>query len=357
MKAFVTGGTGFIGKRLVQRLVDRGYDVVCLTRHLEKAGALREMGATLVQGDIADRESMRPSITGADVVFHCAGWYELGLPSNAHERMARINVDGTANVLGLAIELGVPRIIYTSTVVVLGDTHCLLVDETYQRDSPFSSAYDRTKYQAHQVAERYIGEGSPVIIVMPAAVYGPGDHSIVGTLLRLLLRRMLPVLPAADTGFSLVYVDDVAQGHVLAAEKGRVGQSYILGGDVMTVGDAFRAVARLAGVPSPLLLLDSSLVTPAVPIANWLERYVSLPPLLSSEVVRSMGSTWWATSGKAERELGYTHRPLEEGMAETVIWEASQLRGRSPLVQTKTLLALIAGMGAVGALLLRGRRK
>jgi dihydroflavonol-4-reductase len=357
MKAFVTGGTGFIGKRLVQHLVDRGYDVVCLTRHPEQAAALRELDATLVQGDITDRESMRPSIAGSDVVFHCAGWYEVGLSPNAHERMARINVDGTANVLGLAIELGVPRIIYTSTVTVLGDTHCVVVNETHQRDSPFNSAYDRTKYQAHQVAERYVAEGGPVIIVMPAAVYGPGDHSIVGIFLRLLLRRMLPIMPAADTGFSLVYVDDAAQGHLLAAEKGRVGQSYILGGDVMTVGDAFRAVARLAGVPAPLLLLDSSLVAPATPIANWLERYVSLPALLSSEAMRSMGSTWWVTSGKAERELGYTHRPLEEGMAETVIWEASQLRERSPLAQSKAVLALIAGVGALGALLLRGRRK
>jgi nucleoside-diphosphate-sugar epimerase len=357
MKAFVTGGTGLIGKCLVQRLVYQGYDVTCLVRQPDQATELRELGTAFVQGDVTEREPLRQGMAGADVVFHCASWYEIGLSPHAKERMERITVDGTESVLGLAVELGVPKIVYTSTVAVLGDTHCVVVDETYRRASPFDNAYDRTIYQAHQVARRYIAQGAPVIIVMPGAAYGPGDHSIVGAFLRLLLRRMLLVLPAADTGFSFVYVDDVAQGHVLAAEKGQVGESYILGGDVMTVGDALGAVARLAGVPAPLLLLDSNWTTPLRPVASWLERYIPLPSLLSSDVLGLMGRTWWVSSGKAQRDLGYTHRQIEEGMAETVIWEAAQLRSQPSLVDTKTLLALMAGVGALGALLLRGRRK
>jgi nucleoside-diphosphate-sugar epimerase len=271
--------------------------------------------------------------------------------------MEQINVSGTENVLGLAVELGVPKIVYTSTATIFGDTHGLVVDESYQRDSPFDSAYDRTKYQAQQVAERYIAQGAPVIIVMPAQVYGPADHSVIGTFLRLHLRRLLPIMPGADTGFSLVYVDDVAEGHVLAAEKGKIGQSYILGGDILTAGDAFQVTARLAGVPAPLLLLGSNWITPLKPLARWVERFVTLPPLLSAEVMHSLGCTWWFTSAKAERELGYTHRSIEEGMAETVLWEAAQLRGQPAIVKPQTLLGLAAVGIFLGLILLRRRRK
>jgi len=356
MKAFVTGGTGFIGRPVVQCLLERGYDVTCLVRRPENAPDLRDRGVTIVRGDITHRESMRQGMMGADVVFHCAGWYEIGLSPSDAERMERINVDGTENVLGLAVELAVPKIVYTSTTAVLGDTYSVVVDETHQRDSPFNSAYDRTKYQAHQVAERYIAQQAPVVIVMPAGVYGPGDHSAIGTFLRLLLRRMVPFMPSADTGFSFVYVDDVAEGHVLAAEKGQVGQSYALGGDIMTVGDAMQAVARLAGVPAPLLLLDSRLLVPLRPLVTWLERFVPLPSLFSSEMLNTLGSTWWVTSAKAERELGYTHRPIEEGMAETVTWEVAQHRGQPAVLQSRTLALTMATL-VLGLLLLRGRRK
>lgn len=357
MRAFVTGGTGFIGKRVVQRLIERGYDATCLVRSLEKASDLRALGATIVQGDITDRETMRQEMTGADVVFHMAGWHQVGLPPSAADRMERINVGGTENVLSLAVELGIPRIIYSSTTAVLGDTHGVLVDETHQRESPFDSAYDRTKYQAHQVAERYIAHGAPVIIVMPSDVYGASDHSLTGTYVRLLLQRMLPVLPGADTGWCFVHVDDVAEGHILAAEKGEIGQSYALGGEVMTLGSALQVIARLAGVPAPLLFLDSGLLTPLNPLVSRLERFVTLPWLFSSEMLHLMGRTGWVTSAKAERELGYSRRSIEEGMAETVVWEAAQLQDQSAAVKTKAILALAAAALALGAILLRGRRK
>jgi dihydroflavonol-4-reductase len=357
MKAFVTGGTGFIGKRVVQRLTERGYDVVCLVRRPEKASFLRELGAIIVQGDITDRETMRPGMADVDVVFHCAGWYEVGLPPSAEAQMEQVNVGGTENVLALAVELGIPKVVYTSTTGVLGDTYGVIRDETHQRDNPFDSAYDCTKYQAHQMAQRYINQGAPVIIVMPAGVYGPDDHSIVRTLLRLLLRRMWPIMPGSDTGHSFVHVDDVAEGHLLAAEKGQIGQSYILGGDVMTFGDALQVIARLAGVPAPFLLLDSNLITPLIPLTEWLESHLTLPPLLSSEMMRSLGHTWWFTSEKAERELGYTHRAIEEGMAETVIWEAAQLQSQPTFVQPATVLALTLAAFALGAIFMQGRRR
>jgi dihydroflavonol-4-reductase len=357
MRAFLTGGTGFIGKRVVQRLLERGYDVTCLVRSPDKAVDLCEMGAAIVRGDITDRQTLREGMFGADVVFHIVGRFEVGLHPSAQARLEQLHVCGTENVLGLAVELGVPKIVYTSTLAVLGGTRGLVVDETYERDSPFDSACDRTKYQAHRIAERYVAQGAPIIIVMPAEVYGPGEHSVIGAFLVLQLRRLLLVMPGADTGFSLVHVDDVAEGHILAAEKGQVGQSYILGGDVMTAGDAFQVTSRLAGVPVPLLFLNSGRVASLRPLADWLERFVTLPPLLSSELLRSLGRTWWATSAKAERELGYTHRAIEEGMAETVLWETARLRDQPSFGQSKTLLALAAVPFFLGLALLWRRRR
>jgi dihydroflavonol-4-reductase len=356
MKAFVTGGTGFIGNRLAKQLRERDYDVICLVRKPERADELKELGATLVQGDITDKASMRDGMAGADVVFHVSGWYEVGLSPSAQERMEQINVSGTENVLGLATELDIPKIVYTSTTGVLGDTRGQVVDETHERDSPFDSAYDRTKYEAHQIAERYIFEGAPIIIVMPTQVYGPGDHSVVATYLRLLLRRSLPVVVAAETGFTLVHVDDLARGHILAAEKGEIGQSYLLGGDVMTVGEALQLAARLAGVPPPYLLLSSRWADPLVPLAERLEGRVTLPATLSPETLRSMGTTWWVTSAKAERELGYTHRTLEEGMAETVLWEMDRMGSPPLLVQPRMMLVLAVAAGVLSLGLLWKRR-
>jgi nucleoside-diphosphate-sugar epimerase len=358
MKAFVTGGTGFVGKRVVRQLMERGYDVTCLVRSPEQATHLREMGVTLVPGDVTNRDSMRAGMTGADVVFHLAAWHEASLPPGADERMERINVGGAENVLGLAVELDVPKIVYTSTVNVLGETHGVIVDETYRHTGPFRSVYDQTKHQAHQLAEQYAAQGAPVIIVMPGTVYGPGDTGMLCVLWQLLLRRMLPLLPGADIGLSFVHVDDVAQGHVLAAERGQIGQSYILGGDAMTIGDAVQIVTRLAGVPAPLLFLNSNLAMPLQPLMRWLERFAPLPPLLSAEMARWLGTTWLVSSDKAEHELGYTHRSFEEGMAETVAWEATQLHGKlafAPGRTTKVLLALTAAASVSGLiLLLRG---
>ena len=186
MKAFITGGTGFIGRRLVERLVQRGDQVQALVRSQKGAADLQAMGAQPVYGDVTDRETMREGMKGCDVVFHLAGWYKLG-GRNIGEGEA-INVEGTRNTLELAYELGISKIIYTSTVAVFGDTHGSLPDESYQGpEGPFLTEYDRTKWIAHyKVAHPLIEKGAPVIILMPGVVYGPGDPSLVGDLMRYL---------------------------------------------------------------------------------------------------------------------------------------------------------------------------
>src|SRR5690554_4242056 len=208
MKAFVTGGSGFIGRHLVRKLVERGYDVVALARSPESAQLLTALGARVAQGDISDESSMREPMRGADVVFHVAGWYKIG--ADDWMKAETINVGGTRKVLRLAHELGVPRIIYASTVAVFGDTGGRLVDENYRSNGPFLSEYDRTKWLAHyKVAEPLIEQGAPITIVMPGGVYGPGDHSMIGELMRQFYNGM-PAVLGPETTLTYAHVEDIA---------------------------------------------------------------------------------------------------------------------------------------------------
>jgi len=228
MKAFVTGGTGFIGQHLVRQLVERDYEVVALARSESGVEQLRTLGARPALGDITDMDSMREPMAGCDLVFHVAGWYKIG--GDDWMQAEIINVGGTRKVLRLAYELGIPKIIYTSTVAVFGDTHGNIVDETYHTDGPFVTEYDRTKWLAHyKVAVPLIEKGAPIIIVIPGVAYGPGDHSWIGDLMRTFYIGV-PVLAGPDTAFTYAHVDDIAEGHILAAEKGRIGESYVLAG-------------------------------------------------------------------------------------------------------------------------------
>lgn len=315
MKAFVTGGTGFIGGHVVRKLQARGAEVVALARG--SSPALEALGAQVVRGDIGDVESMRGAMRGCDVVYHLAGWYKIGSRTPADGR--RINVEGTRNVLTLAHQLGVPRIVYTSTVAVTGDSRGRMADESSPYGGPFLTVYDRTKWLAHhRVAVPLIQKGAPIIIVMPGGVYGPGDTSVVGEMLTLFCRGLLRVLPAPETAFTFAHVEDVAEGHILAAERGQVGESYILAGPAATLGELVRLWARLTGRRPPVLTVPAGLIRPFVPVMTAVGRVVPLPQTFTGEAARSLGVTYLARADKARAALGWQPRSLEEGMRETL---------------------------------------
>lgn len=318
MKAFVTGATGFIGGRLARRLLQKGYEVTALVRSEHDAQTLQAAGIKPVLGDIRNRESMRAGMQGSDVVFHTAAWYKIGSPD---WRLAEeINVQGTRNVIGLAHELGIPKIIYTSTVAVFGDTRGQVVDESYQNPGePFLSEYDRTKWKAHfEATVPLIEQGAPVIIVMPGAVYGPGDHSQAGEMMVWFLRGRFPVFPAPNLRLTFAHVDDIVEGHLLAAEKGLPGESYILAGPVYAMKDMVNLWARISGRPAPLLFLPPALVKPFAPLMGWVSTFLPLPNLLQQEAVAMVNATYTARSDKAQQELGWQVRSVEEGMRETL---------------------------------------
>ena len=204
MKAVVTGGAGFIGQALVRQLRERSDEVVAFVRDTEGATALAELGCTLVEADLGSItvERLAEMLGGADALFHLAGSYRVGIPESEHVAMFTANVVATRTVLDAAVRAGVPRTIYVSTVNVFGDTHGQVVDETYLRPQPpdFVSYYDETKYRAHLAAEERIAAGAPILIAQPGMVYGPGDHSQVGGVIRQAMAGTLPFLSAADLG-------------------------------------------------------------------------------------------------------------------------------------------------------------
>jgi len=313
LKAFVTGSTGFIGSRLVKDLLAHGYEVGGLAREVDRARALFP-NVQFTRGDITDRESMRPGMAGADIVFHVAAWYTIGIGKKDREQMYRVNVEGTRNTLELATELKARKIVYTSTVGVYGHTHGQTVDESFTADGVhFQSEYTRTKFLAHyEVAVPLQQRGAPLVMVCPGMVYGPGDTSLVQTMLRVYARRLLWVMTGADSGLTWAYVDDVVTGHRLAAEKGRPGETYILAGPALTYREFFAACERATGIPAPRVWLPDKL-------AEVLARVLRPVHPGWSELAENLaGLSYLARADKAKRELGWEVRSVEEGIGDTL---------------------------------------
>ena len=326
MKYFVTGATGFIGGRLVRQLRAAGHEVRALVRTPSKAPDLAGLGVSLHPGDITDKESMRAAMRGSDGVFHLAAWYRIGARPGERRLAERINVQGTRNVLELIGDLGVPKGVYTSTLAVFGDTEGWVGDESYRHSGPWLSEYDRTKWRAHyEVAVPLIQAGLPLVIVQPGVVYGPGDPSVIGNLLRQYLRRTLPIRPHG-AAFCWGHVDDTAHGHILAMDKGRAGQSYILAGPPHTLEEALEIAEEITGIRPPWLRPPAVLLRAMAAAASAVERVMPLPQTYSGETLRiAAGATYLASSEKAQQELGFRTRTLQDGLRETLLQEMALL--------------------------------
>jgi nucleoside-diphosphate-sugar epimerase len=323
MRYFVTGATGFLGGELARQLRGGGHDVVALVRTPGKADALQRLGLTLAPGDVTDRESLRAPMTGVDGVFHCAAWYKVGVDPAGAER---INIEGTRYVLETMRELGIAKGVYTSTVAVFSDTEGRLVDESYYHAGPFLSEYDRTKWRAHyEVAAPMAAAGLPLVIVMPGAIYGPGDTSALRAFFVQYLQGKLAAVPAR-TAFCWAHVADVARAHILAIERGRAGESYIVAGPAHSMIEALQIAERITGVKAPSLHPPPALMKAASAVMGAVGALVSLPPELTAEGLRVLaGVTYLGSNAKARRELGYDPRSLQDGLRETLALEMREL--------------------------------
>ncbi len=311
---FVTGASGFLGRELVRQLREQGDAVHALVRDPARAGDL--WGARLFTGDIRDMESMRSGMLEVDGLFHVAGWYKLG--GQDRREAARVNVEGTRNVLMLMRELHIPKGVYTSTLAVHSDTHGRMVDESHRYAGKHLSEYDRTKAAAHDLALDMIAIGLPLVIVMPGVIYGPGDNSSVGRMLQLYMQKQLPMVPRR-AGVCWSYVEDAARGHLLAMEKGRPGESYHICGEPVTFVDALALAEELTGIPAPPSVPSWMLRLVSL-VMNLMERVTPVSAEYSAEALRaSAGVTYWGDNGKARRELGFEPRPLREGLRSTLL--------------------------------------
>lgn len=326
MRYAMTGATGFIGGALARQLVEAGHVVQALVRDPVRADGLRRLGARLVAGDVTAPETLPPLVAGVDGLFHVAAWYKIGARDRA--LAYRVNVEGTRHVLGAMRAAGVPKGVYTSTIAVHSDTRGRTVDETYRYDGAPINEYERTKWLAHyEVALPMAAAGLPLVIVQPAVVYGPGDTSSVRAAVLDHLHGRLPVMPSG-TVMTWAHVEDVARGHVLAMERGRPGESYILAGEALSFEEVFRRASRITGMRGPRLHPPAAVTKALSGLMGLVETMVPLPPMFTREGLRLMaGTTYLASAAKAERELGFRSRPFDEGWRETLEHEL-RLLGR-----------------------------
>ena len=320
MKYFVTGATGFVGNKLAHKLREAGHEVHASVRNPEKANDLAALGVKLFKGDVTDKESMRAAMQGVDGVYHVAGWYKIGTRDKRDGE--KVNIQGTRNVLELMQELNIPKGVYTSTLAVNSDTKGQMKNESYHFTGQHLSEYDRTKAVAHEVAKEFIAKGLPLIIVMPGLIYGPGDTSTLRTNIQDFLNQKLPMLPSQTT-FCWAHVDDIVLGHILAMEKGKVGESYIIAGEPYQISDAFQLASQITGKRAPGVVSYKVMKALSV-IVKPLDNF--LPPTYTSEGLREVaGPTYLGDNSKAKRELGYEPRPFREGWGKTLRHEMDLL--------------------------------
>ncbi|MFP5342495.1 MAG: NAD-dependent epimerase/dehydratase family protein [Candidatus Limnocylindria bacterium] len=316
MNVLITGGNGFIGQAVVRRLVGRGDRVVAIVRDPDRAPVVRDLGVELRRGDLTRVPAIVDAMRGCDAVIHLAGDYRVGIAASERPAMLDANVGSTTRVLDAMATSGIGRLVHASTIGVFGNTRGRIVDERYRRDvaDGFLSWYDETKFLAHRAVEERIGSGLPVVIAMIGTAYGPGDHSSLGRELERAYRGTAPFIAIGDTGLSAVHVDDTAAGLLGALDRGRPGESYILGGENLRLRDAMAVAARVGGRRPPRLELPTALVRLGSYAPASLARLAGLPDDLREVARASIGVTYWASSAKAATELGYRPRDLASGL-------------------------------------------
>jgi dihydroflavonol-4-reductase len=312
-RTLITGATGFIGSHVTRLLVARGDDVRVTVRPGSPRDGLEGLEVEQVRADVCDRRSIRRAMQGVDRVFHVAGTTSLALP---RERAFAVNVEGTRIVLEEALDADVERVVYTSSVAAIGPAPPgRTADESNVWDAGrYAVAYVDSKHEAEVTAMRLVARGLPLVIVNPANVLGAGDPGRSSTtLVRRFMRRQIPAY--VEGTLNIVGVDDVARGHILADERGRVGERYILGNRNFTLTRLFADLGRLSGVEPPALKLPLQL---AITVAAAGRRVGMHVP--SASVIRASALNWAFDNRKAKRELGWTTSPHEDALEATVAW-------------------------------------
>jgi dihydroflavonol-4-reductase len=326
MECFVTGASGFVGSNLVHELVARGHRVKVLARPGSVLRVLEGVKYKRVEGDLSDKPAMTAGMDGCDWCFHVAASYHLWMRD--YKPMFESNVQGTRNVLEAAASAGCSRIVYTSTVGCIGlpkpfEGRITPTDETTPvSEAQMKNPYKLSKWQAEQVAVEFARKGVPVVIVNPSGPVGPRDAkpTPTGQMIVDFLNRKMPAY--IETGLNWVHVRDVAAGHILAAQKGQIGQRYILGNanGNWTMKQALDALAAISGVPSPKRKVPYALALMAGYANAAFSAVTGIPPKVPLAGVRMAGHMMWFNPNKAIVDLGLPQTPVKESLEDAVDW-------------------------------------
>jgi dihydroflavonol-4-reductase len=320
MKALVTGATGFMGSSIVRELMKDGVEVRVLVRKTSDTRNIDGLDVEKLHGDVLDGESVRMALGGCDTLYHAAALYAVWVPNP--KVLYDINVEGTKNVLGAARQAGVRKVVYTSSAATLG---------AHGKDSPATEEaefntwkmgehYSRSKYLAEAEAMKFCQHGLPLVVVNPAMVIGVRDARPTpsGKMILDVVNRKMPGY--IEGGLNLVDVEDVARGHVLAAQKGRIGERYILGNENMPVSDYFKLIAEVAGVKPPGLKIPYPMAIVLGYLFGAIARVTKRPPVITAPVVRFGSKYAYFDSSKAVNELGFTQTPIKTTVEKAISW-------------------------------------
>jgi dihydroflavonol-4-reductase len=321
MKAFITGATGFVGSHVARALAARGAELRLLVRSSSRTDNIADLRAEIATGDLREPESLKKAMMGCDFVFHVAADYRLWVRDP--EQMYRSNVEGTRAIIRAAHESGVQRVIYTSSVATMGFTR---EGHIAREDSPVSiremvGHYKRSKFMAEQIALEAGRNGANVVVVNPTTPIGEYDikPTPTGRIVVDFLKRKFPAY--VDTGLNLADVKEVARGHLLAMEKARVGERYILGGQNLTLKQILDKLAELTGLPSPTMKVPHAV---AMGFAVFDQFFTGMimgkEPRATIDAVKMGRKKMFASSSKAEHELGYKSLPVEDALRRAIDW-------------------------------------
>ena len=322
MTTLVTGATGFVGAAVVRRLLARGETVRVLTRPASDRSNIDDLPVEIALGDLLAPDSLPAALSGCRSLYHVAADYRLWAPKP--EAMYQANVEGSRNLIRHAMAAGVERIVYTSSVAVLGRTADgrPADEETPVTIDDMIGHYKRSKFLAEEAVRSLIAdEDAPVTIVNPSTPIGPRDIKPTPTG-RMIVEAAAGRIPAyVDTGLNIVHVDDVAEGHLLAHDRGRIGERYVLGGQDMTLAEILRAIAEIVGRPPPKVRLPHNLILPIAVLAeSWARLFKTGEPFVTIDGIRMAKKRMFFSSAKAKAALGYSHRPQQDALRDAVAW-------------------------------------
>lgn len=320
-RIFITGSTGFIGRKLAMKLADEGNEVVALIRSKRKAEDLQHERISFVEGDLFATDALENGMKGCHEVYHLAAFASVWAKGDTFKT---VNIDGTLNVLDAAKKQGVSKVVVTSTAGVIGPAIDGPVNEDTPRQVDFFTDYESTKYESELKIKEYVSKGQHVVIVNPTRVYGPGPLNVSNSVTKLVKQYIAgkwKFIPGdgLSTG-NYVYVDDVINGHILAMQNGRAGERYLLGGDDATYFELFDTIAEIGGRKYKLYKMPLGVLLAFGKLQLFMAERFGRQPMITPGWVRKYLYKWSVSSAKAQSELGYEVTPLKQGIQHTVDW-------------------------------------